>query len=151
SSFNPAKILRKPQFETHDRRIWAEIYKNLIAKLRTNTTIKNRSYYAYDETTDRTYIINANGQIGYVADEDTTMGKKSIFGKKRKNGDRRKSCGVINGHVHAMKILDNPDELYQDPYLMGNIIKTMNTSLRTGTFKDLLPDWMKSQKLKRAA
>ncbi len=144
SGFDLRRILRKPQFVNEDKRIYWVVYKELVKKLRTNTTIKNRSYYAIDETGDKTYIINANGQVGYVPRENKEIWNKNIRGKVKKSW-------IINWQVHAMRILDNPDELYQDAYLMNKIIKSMNRSLRGGAFTDLLPNWMKSQKLKRAA
>lgn len=122
SSFDLAKILNKSVFRGMERKLFGEIYQELINKLRGNSKIKNKDFYVVDPIKAKTYIINKDWKVGYINQEN-----KEIISR---NG-QKKWRGVVKNTSYSMTMLTNINELYQDPYLMSLLVKTMNEELRS--------------------
>lgn len=122
SSFDLSKILNKSVFHGKERKLFGEIYQELISKLRGNSKIKNKDFYVVDPIKAKTYIINKDGKVGYINQEN-----KEIVSR---NG-QKKWRWIVKNTSYSMTMLTNTNELYQDPYLMSLLIRTMNEELRS--------------------
>jgi len=71
------KLLKKRKgwirlFDGVERSICGEIYKNMVEKLRGNTKIARSSFGVMDPKTGRMYILDEDGQLGYLRAEEAS-------------------------------------------------------------------------------
>ncbi|MEI6426159.1 MAG: hypothetical protein WCO66_02280 [Candidatus Absconditabacteria bacterium] len=77
------KLLKKRKggirlFDGVERAICGEIYKNMVEKLRTNTKIARSSFGVMDPKTGRMYIVDEDGQLGYLRAEEAAVEEDNL-------------------------------------------------------------------------
>jgi hypothetical protein len=65
-------------FDGIERDICGEIYKNMVEKLRTNSKISRSNFGVMDPTTRRMYILDEDGQLGYIRAEDARTERRNL-------------------------------------------------------------------------
>ena len=103
-----------------ERQIIATIYQHLIKNLRSNSKIAKKNFFVKDTLSQKMYFVDKQGNIGYMA---------------LRASSQKKEFGTITDKdlSGATMITSEEDKLsfYQNPFLMGKMMKAMDKQLRS--------------------
>ncbi|HMS91410.1 MAG TPA: hypothetical protein PKC87_04275, partial [Candidatus Absconditabacterales bacterium] len=126
------KILRFRQggvrlFDGMERDICGKIYEELINKMRENTKIARTNFGVRDCITGRTYILDSDGQLGYISAEQAAINPNMI----RRGIVSHREYGIVDNPPAGRTMCDESEtrEVMKNPFLMGRLIKTMNNRM----------------------
>lgn len=88
-------------FDGIERDICGEVYKNMIEKLRTNSKIARSNFGVMDPMTGRMYIVDEDGQLGYIRAEDARTERRNL---RRVIGTNTVATWAIAGGLTAAGI-----------------------------------------------
>ena len=111
-----------------ERAIWGSVYKNMISKLRENVKIANTNFWVKDPVKNRIYFIDNTGEVGFIslANNKNPINKSIIKVFNNNYGIISKMPSV--GRVMLSK-KEAQDEFYQNPFIMGKLMKAINRRL----------------------
>ncbi|MEI7918905.1 MAG: hypothetical protein WCH65_01465 [bacterium] len=61
-----------------ERDICGKVYEELVKKMRENSKVAKTNFGVKDNISGRTYILDADGQLGYLTPEQTNEQQKTI-------------------------------------------------------------------------
>ncbi|MCX6824516.1 MAG: hypothetical protein NT085_05325 [candidate division SR1 bacterium] len=132
SSRTLGKLLRHREggirsFDGMERDICGKIYEEMIKKMRENSKIARTNFGVKDAITGRTYILDSDGQLGYINAEQAEANPNMI----RRGLLSHRDYGVVNNPPEARRMCDESEtrEVFKNPFLMGRLIKTMNNRM----------------------
>ena len=122
------RVKGKRIFDGMERAVSGTIYKNMMSKLRENSKIANTNFGVKDTVKNRVYFIDKSGEVGYIslANNKNPINKSISTFFKKDYGIIKKMPSI--GRVMLTK-KEAQDEFYQNPFIMGKIMKTMNMRL----------------------
>lgn len=132
SSRTLGKLLRHREgwvriFDGMERDICGKIYEELINKMRENSKIARTNFGVKDYITGRTYILDSDGQLGYLSAEQANENQNMI----RRGAMSGRDYGVVNNPPAGRTMCDESEtrEVMKNPFLIGRLIKTMNNRM----------------------
>jgi len=132
SSRTLGKLLRHRQwwvrvFDGMEREICGKAYEELIKKMRENSKVARTNFWIKDVITGRTYILDADGQLGYINAKQAANDPEMI----RKWRSSKREYGIVDNPPEARRMCDESEtrEVMKNPFLMGRLIKTMNSRM----------------------
>ena len=114
-------------FDGMERDICGKVYEELVKKMRENSKVAKTNFGVKDNISGRTYILDADGQLGYLTPEQTNEQQKTI----RRWWLSKREYGVVNNPPAGRTMCDESEtkEIMKNPFLMGRLIKTMNNRM----------------------
>ena len=126
------KLLRHRQwwvrvFDGLEREICGKVYEELIKKMRENSKVARTNFWVKDYITGRTYILDSDGQLGYINAEQAANDPEMI----RKWRLSKREYGIVDNPPAGRHMCDETEirEVFKNPFLMGRLIKTMNNRM----------------------
>jgi hypothetical protein len=113
-------------FDGSELKMIATIYKQTIVQLRKNAKIGNTNFGVKDPIKNRVYFINTTGEVCYIPLANNKNPIKRWFTSlwmKKDYGEVKKST------PSSVASARETEEFYQNPLLMGKLMKAMNLGL----------------------
>lgn len=114
-------------FDGMERDICGKINEEMVKKMRENTKVARTNFWVRDYITGRTYILDSDGQLGYLSAEQASEEQNMI----RRGRLSQRQYGIVNNPPAGRTMCDESEtrEVMKNPFLMGRLIKTMNNRM----------------------